>query len=233
MALSDLRKLLHKNSQKRQKKDLVVTIHGFGTKTSSEMTPLKNYLTLKGYDVVSFDIYDYDNPKDTDYKKWIRRCEEQIRKALEDGRPITLLGFSMGGVIASYLASVYPIRQLILCAPAFNPIDFSKIQKIGKNIITSSGAGGSMSSDQMQAFLKIVSKYKESISHVECPTLIIHGTEDEVIQPKSSKKAYDLLPAANKRLIYLEGAKHRFLYDQIMEKTAFTLIEDMLTDRIF
>lgn len=79
------------------------------------MTPLKNYLTLKGYDVVSFDIYDYDNPKDTDYKKWIRRCEEQIRKALEDGRPITLLGFSMGGVIAS-------LFSLCLSDPTADPV---------------------------------------------------------------------------------------------------------------
>ncbi len=63
-----------------------------------------------------------------------------MRKALGDGRRVTLIGFSMGGVIASYLASVFDIRQLILCAPAFNPVDFSKIQKIGKNIITSSAS---------------------------------------------------------------------------------------------
>lgn len=217
---------------KEKEKDLVVTVHGFGTKTSSEMTPLKAFLNEKGYEVISFDIYDYNDKQDTDYKEWIKRCEDVMRKALGDGRRVTLIGFSMGGVIASYLASVFDIRQLILCAPAFNPVDFSKIQKIGKNIITSSGSG-SMTTDQTRAFLNVVSRYKDSISQVEVPTLIIHGTADEVIQPKSSKKAYDLLPAKDKRLIYLEGAKHRFLYDQQMEKTAFTLIEDMLTDRIF
>ncbi len=234
MTIFDLKKMIPPFRSKKNQKDLIVTIHGFGTRTSSEMDPLKKYLTSRGYEVISFDIYDFHNLRDTDYREWIRRCEDVMREACASDRPVTLIGFSMGGVIASYLATVFPIRQLILCAPAFNPVDFSKIQKIGRNLLTSSGTPASdLSSDQTHAFLNIVSKYKDSIAHVEVPVLIIHGTEDEVIQPKSSKKAYDMIPSSKKRLIWLEGARHRFLYDQQMEPTAFSLIEAMLNDRIF
>lgn len=221
-------------NRKYRKKDLIVTIHGFGTRLSSEMDPLKSFLNSEGYEVITFDIYDYSNPEDTDFRKWINRCEQVMSRAVKDGRPVTLIGFSMGGVIASYLASIYPVRQLILCAPAFHPFDLSKLQKMGKNMVSSSDRSSpSMSSEQTQAFINIVTSYRNSIEHVECPVLMIHGTEDEVIQPRSSRKAYEILPSSKKRLIYLEGAKHRFLYDGVMEKTAFSLIRDMLEDRIF
>ena len=36
-----------------------------------------------------------------------------------------------------------------------------------------------------------------------------------------------------KRLIYIEDAKHRMLYDGRMEQTVFTLIEQMLEGKIF
>ena len=78
-----------------------------------------------------------------------------------------------------------------------------------------------------------VSQYNESFSHIVCPMLMLHGTSDEVIAPSSSSHAYKKIPAQKKRLIYIEGAKHRMLYDGRMEQTVFTIIEQMLENRIF
>ena len=39
------------------------------------------------------------------------------------------------------------------------------------------------------------------------------------------------VPAQKKRLIYIEGAKHRMLYDGRMEQTVFTIIEQMLENK--
>ena len=63
--------------------------------------------------------------------------------------------------------------------------------------------------------------------------ILLHGTSDEVINPSSSTHAYKKIPAQKKRLIYIEGAKHRMLYDGRMEQTVFTLIEQMLENKIF
>ena len=62
---------------------------------------------------------------------------------------------------------------------------------------------------------------------------MLHGTSDEVIAPSSSTHAYKKIPVQKKRLIYIEGAKHRMLYDGRMEQTVFTLIEQMLEGKIF
>ena len=134
----------------------------------------------------------------------------------------------MGGVIASYLASIYKVQSLILCAPAFEYLDLRKVTGLFKKTDQKGP-----SSKQYQAFTKVVSQYKESISQVDCPTLILHGTNDEVISPSSSTHAFKKLPASKKRLLYIEGAKHRMLYDGQMEQTLFTLIEQMLENKIF
>ena len=212
----------------RRKKPIIVTIHGFGKNLSHEFDPLANYLKSKKYEVVQFDMYNLDNPNDANYKEWIERCEAKLSLAIKQNPHVILIGFSMGGVIASYLASIYKVQSLILCAPAFEYLDIRKVTGLFKK---SDQKGPS--SKQYQTFTKIVSQYKESISQVDCPTLILHGTQDEVISPSSSTHAYKKLPAHQKRLLYIEGAKHRMLYDGQMEQTLFTIIEQMLENKIF
>ncbi len=218
---------------KKNKHLTVVTIHGFGTKVSQEMTPLSNYLRKQGYHVVQFDIFDPANEFDTEPEKWIERCEDRLRAELKKKDPVVLLGFSMGGVIASYLASVFPVKALILVAPAFQYFDFSKLQKASMSLLSSGNTkGSSMTMDQNRAFMKVISRYKNSIAHVDCPVLILHGTEDEVIQPRSSHAAFSTIAHDNKRLVFIEGGRHRMLYDGRVEKLCFTLIRDMLNDEL-
>ena len=76
----------------------------------------------------------------------------------------------MGGVIASYLASIYKVQSLILCAPAFEYLDIKKVTGLFKK---SDKEKKGPSSKQYQAFTKIVSQYKESISQIECPILML------------------------------------------------------------
>lgn len=217
-----------------RKKTVVVSIHGFGSRLSSEMNPLSKFLKKKHYDFRKFDIFDLKNPEDADPKQWISRCEEQVKKALDKSDHVVLLGFSMGGVIASYLASIYPVEQLILVAPAFRYLDLTllktaatnKIKEVAQNLEKDKKL--KPSSQQVKCFVSIVDTYRSSIAQVDCPILIIHGTNDEVIDFESSREAYKKISHNKKRLIFLEGAHHRLLYDGMMEETAFAIIEQML-----
>lgn len=214
------------------KKELVITIHGFGKKTEHEMDPLASYLEKAGFEVWKFPYYNPEDLSDVDFRSWIMRCEVKLRKALDEKRTIHLLGFSMGGVVASYLASVYPVQDLLLAAPAFYPLDFSKFEKAARNKLVSSGNSSDMSSEQTKAFLKIVSRYRDSVLKVTCPILILHGTGDEVIQYRSSQRIFSQINNPQKYLVFLEGARHRFLYDGAYESLAFPIIRDYFRGEI-
>ena len=217
-----------------KKKPILVTIHGFGSRLHNEMNPLAAYLKKKHYDVRQFDIYDLTNPNDAKLEDWIARCEAKVKEALHQSDNVVLLGFSMGGVIASYLASVYPVKQLILVAPAFRYLDLTLIKTKTAEIITRAPKEKKLkpSSAQTKCFTEVVDAYRNSIAHVNCPILIIHGTADEVIDYDSSKEAYKKISHNKKRLIFLEGAHHRLLYDNMMQETAFVLIEQMLKNNL-
>lgn len=212
-------------------RDLVITIHGFGRRTCHEMDPLAEALENAHFEVIRFSYYDPDDLDDVDPAKWIVRCEQVIARAVRQKRRIHLLGFSMGGVIASYLASIYPVCDLLLAAPAFYPFDFSKIEQAARKKLTSDKSP-SMSSVQTKAFMKIVSSYRDSILHVDCPVLILHGTDDEVISPASSEKMYARILNHRKALLWIQGAKHRFLYDGPFESLAFSIIRDYFQGEI-
>lgn len=225
----------------RKKDTVVFLVHGFGLNTVHEFDSLVKFLNQHHYRTVQFPLYDPFNEKDVQFEQWIERAETMLKATLSKHKKVTIIGFSMGGVIASYLASVYPIQSLILVAPAFYYENMqtatNAAKSIAKSVIskdkgTKSNKNKSISSNHTLAFMKIVDTYREAIAHVTCPILIIHGTDDEVIRPRSSKKSYDKIPHNKKRLIYLEGAHHKMLYDHRMEKTPFTIILQMLEGNI-
>lgn len=223
---------LFSSSRNRRNQPIVILIHGFGTKTDHELEPLAVYLRNNGFDVYNFAYFDPKDQSDIHFENWIERCEGVVRRYIAQSRPIYLVGFSMGGVIASYLASVFPVKGMVLTAPAFYPFDFSKVEKAGKKVLTSGGSS-SMSSAQTRAFISLVSRYRSSITQVDCPVLIIHGTEDEVIQLRSSQKAIEQIHHSQKYLLSVHGAKHRLLYDGPFEALVFPMIRDFLKGEIF
>jgi esterase/lipase len=225
--MRDLFALSHKKN-----KDVTVLIHGFGQKSSDELKELAGYLKKHGQEVILFDYFRADREGDTDESVWIERAETKIKEAFEKYGRVFVCGFSMGGVIASYLASIYPVTGLILAAPAFYPYDVKSISNHAARKMGSSGSNG-MSSEQTSAFQRVVSRFKNSIEHVDCRVLLLHGTEDEIISPRSSEKAFAQIGHENKRLVYLYGGKHRFLYDGTLENIAFPLILDFIEGKIF
>ena len=103
---------------KPQEKPLIICVHGFGRRRADEFIPLVEALKDE-YDFIIPNLYDQQYPEDNVWHSWVSRAEEEIVKAKNANRKIYLLGFSMGGVIASYLASRFNVEKLVLLAPAF------------------------------------------------------------------------------------------------------------------
>lgn len=212
------------------KRAVILTIHGYGRRRSHEMDNLAAWAQKENFDIIQFDLYDLFDETDCDPKRWLARARQQVEYYIAQKRPIYLLGFSMGGVIASYLASIYPIQKLVLVAPAFIYLDVPKtagyLRKGTKSLFHSDGKQEDISVPKTfyPAFLEIIRNCRESISQVDCPILFLHGDEDEVIPLKSSLHAYEKVHHKEKRLFILHEGHHHLLSEAKTANECYQLI---------
>lgn len=213
---------------KKQQKPAIVTIHGFGKRMHHQFDSISTYLRNKGYDVVQFDLFDPNDETDVDYKKWVERAEDKMREVQKQyHNNIILFGYSMGGVIATYLATVFPVKKLILSAPAYQYLDMGKIVDFGINSIKKAAGKpdpDAFTSAQTKAFQDVVANYKGFISYVDCPVFLMHGSDDEVIPVESSKKAFQQFKC-EKDMVIVESGGHHMFYSQPTETICHQLIE--------
>lgn len=233
-----------------KKNKAILFIHGFvGGNYDFEYLPNKLQL-IKKFDVFSFTLPSHEKTivKDVKYTDWIKEAEKQITFLLNNNyKEIYLIGHSMGGIIASYLASTHKeVKKLVLVAPAFryfyfkdgkvNIKDFNTtmknlpeifksmdtekvIERITKTPITT-----------MLEFTKLVNTYMDSIKRVNCPTLIIHGNNDRIVPKESTDYAYEQILSQSVKLININDVTHDCFIgkrnDEVKE-----LIKDFLTKK--
>lgn len=223
-------------SQPEKEKPVIITIHGYGRRRQHEFDNFANWGKADGFEIIQFDMYDLFDENDNDWMKWVSRAKEQLDKY--EHREIYLVGFSMGGVIASYLANVCEVQKLILLAPAFNYIHMENIA----GMITKGASvflGNEKKKEDIElptsfytAFMDVVKNLKKYIAAVECPVLFIHGDEDEVISLKSSLSAYDKVFHDKKKLVILHEGHHRLLMDEKVNWECYQVMKLFLTDTI-
>jgi hypothetical protein len=126
----------------------------------------------------------------------LTRILAQISAVLTRDRPTTLIGSSLGGVIAAWAAEKHPqVNRLVLLAPAFDFRD-RYLARLGEAQLKQWQSVGSMPIyhygekqllDLNYSFVEDLSHYPDSQLQRALPTLIVHGTHDEVIQIESSR----------------------------------------------
>ncbi|KKE78243.1 alpha/beta fold hydrolase [Bacilli bacterium] len=203
-----------------------LVIHGF-TGGPYEVNPLVNFLkentdwhievpTLPGHGR-ELDL------KDTTYKEWIDAAEEVLQRMTERFKRIYLIGFSMGGMIAAYLAAKYTIEKLVLLAPARKYLSFKQIAHDIGEVVEDSVKGtldenklythykNKLGTVPMKAnieFMKLVKFTKPYLHEVKAPVLIAQGRQDGMVPFKT---LYDLdkeLSSEEKELVLFESSKH-------------------------
>ena len=201
----------------------VLIIHGFAGGTYDE-EKLANYLERNPrLDVYTFTLPGHEKktfhtPK---YNDWIKCSENQIEILIEYGyKDIYLIGHSMGGVIASYLATKYKqVKKLVLAAPAFNYLTMENDSKLttikkGISVIKNNDKDEIITRflklplSSINEFSKLVEKYKDVYNKIDIPVMILHGDKDTLVPLESSQNIYDSLDVYRKKIIVLKGVTH-------------------------
>lgn len=222
----------------------VLIVHGFAGGTYDEEF-LANYLEKDKF----FDVYTYTLPGHSQMfnnkstcEDWIQASTNMMNMLVETGyREIYVIGHSMGGVIASYLATQYKqIKKLVLVAPAFRYLNFVDNQfnlldviKLTPEILGQYGKDEVASRltklpiNAVKEFIKLVSKYQNTPEEIMIPTLIIQGTADKIVPPKTARYVHGKLATPHKKIIYINNCTHDVLREQKKEGVSH-LIEQFL-----
>lgn len=221
----------------------ILIIHGFVGGTYDQEN-LANYLELnKKYDVFQFTLPGHDvNLSKVKYTEWITSSEDKLKWLIDNGYTnIYLIGHSMGGVIATYLATKYKeIKKLVLAAPSFQylnvvekKLNIADSLKQTPEVIKEYGGDEIISRflklnvSGTKEFMKLVREYYNYPKDLTCPVLIIQGKSDNVVPITSSKYVYDNVKSRIKKIVYVDGLTHE-VFKSDKDEVIFKLVENFL-----
>lgn len=213
----------------------ILLIHGFAG-GSYDYGDLGNDLQLfRNFDVYTFTLPGHDKHKINKVTKedWIKAAEYQLEKIINNGyKKIYVIGHSMGGIIASHLASKYPeVKKLILAAPAFKYLSFKddkldivesikKVPKIFKNYDSEEVISRILKVPipTVKEFMELAEEHMIDIKSIDIPTLIIYGINDDIVPIDSVNYVYNNLKSKSVTLIEFKNLTHDlFINDRYEE----------------
>ena len=188
-----------------------------------------------------FDVYTYTLPahektvvKDATHKDWINESKRQIEFLINHGyKEIYLIGHSMGGVIAAYLASLYPqVKKLVLVAPAFRyfyfkdgKVDIKSMNETLKNI-TEEVISRILKTPIPTTieFTKLVNHCQDCVNEINCPTLTIHGKDDLIVPIEGADYVYNSIKSKTNILVNIKKLNHECFTTKKSKEVKETII---------
>ncbi|MYL43851.1 MULTISPECIES: alpha/beta hydrolase [Virgibacillus] len=201
-------------------------IHGY-TGGPYEVEPLANYLhehtnwhinvpTLPGHGRRL-------NLKNVSYKKWIKAAETTLLQLREKYETVYLIGFSMGGMIAAYLAAKYKVEKLVLLATSGKYLSFKQISLDVGGVIADAIKGdlgrnklyihykkklGAVPLKANIEFLKLVKFTRRYLKKIKSPVLIAQGQQDGMVPYKTAYYLNKEITSERKEVVFFERSRH-------------------------
>ena len=216
----------------------VMLIHGF-TATTSEVRPLAKSLFERGYTVAGPLLPGhYTKPEDLNHivwQDWINAVDKLYKELKLSYNQVVVGGESMGGLLALYLASLYPeIKAVLTYAPALR-VNLSRFQEWQVRILAKFNMSihkKDLGEDTLwqgyysyplrgtTQLLNLQNKVKVRLHHIHQPILIIQGRLDPTVHPDVPDMIYNAISSSVKEVIWMENSQHCVIIDKEMDQVA-------------
>jgi len=209
----------------------VLYFHGFCS-SPMEGYLLGSFLQEKGYNFIGVLApghgYDCTTLAKINYSDWLTFAKQKYEEVKKDYDEVSVIGFSMGGLLASYIAENYhDIHRLVLLAPAFKhkfpltgigsylyPIVpylkfFGSVHyEDGAEFFFRYGVPGKCSVRAANQLTRCMSFVKKDLKKIDAPLLLAQGKKDEVVSQKIKKIIFKRVSSQNKEYISYPNRKH-------------------------
>ncbi|RDY72671.1 alpha/beta fold hydrolase [Halobacillus trueperi] len=216
----------------------ILVSHGF-TGTTQSMKPLVETYARAGYTVYCPRLKGHGtSPEDmesTSHMDWVHSVEEAYTWLKERCSKIFVVGLSMGGTLALYMASEY--RDIEGVIPINAAIDIPALENsqgtderfldaIGSDIkdpATVELAYDRTPVKSIGELVGLMDKVKDRLDEIHCPIMIFVSDEDHVVPPHNSEVIFESVFSEHKEIIHLENSYHVATLDHdkdmIIERT--------------
>jgi esterase/lipase len=220
-------------------------IHGF-TGAPSDLGQLGERLRAVGHEVHTPTLAGHGGSRfdleRVSWLDWIHSAEKELAQLLKQHQQVHLVGFSMGGLIATYLANKYRdrIRSLTLLSTPIYTINPKQLFKTIAEAIQKSmrnHPGSARSDEDVQRYLakvkstpmrslvhfrRLVQTVKPLMEEIEMPLLVLQGELDDLVEARSAAYIYESARSGVKNLQLYSQSRHMICVDceaeQVMEE---------------
>ena len=215
----------------------VLLIHGF-TGSPAEVRMLGDSLHKEGYTVLAPRLSGHGTTVErmakTKWPHWYSTVEDAYHILKATCSNITVIGLSMGGLLALKLATEYQVDKVVsLSTPIFIAdkrlemlpvyrmfLDFiPKKRKKYADIAPKYSVGYTATPlSSLSSLLNLIEHVDRILPTVKVPLLIVQGRQDHTVQPRSAEYIYDMVASQDKTLLWLEKSGHLVTIDIEREK---------------
>lgn len=210
----------------------VVLIHGFGG-GYFELENLDKYLSEHGIDCRFVQLAGHTGRyKDfmlVTRNQWIKSARKQIVSILEEYKTVTVVGFSMGGLIATYMADL-PVKSFIFVN---TPLKLSDAGKVIGNIFTSFGQYAqkyikATIRTPLPALYELNELLRETknknFTKIKVPCLIIQTRDDDTANSRSGNMISQRLNCEH-QLIHYDRGGHKIFNGERCEQACEDILD--------
>lgn len=142
-------------------------------------------------------------------------------------KKIDILGYSLGGVLAVYIAQYRNVHRLMLLAPAFYYLNVSNLKpKIRhKSVPAQKTPIRYRTIEYFFVFAKIVKTVKEQTQIIPCPICILWGEDDYLVSSRAGDYVYTISTNPIKFYVKLKNHNH---YNIITSQRVADILKDFI-----
>lgn len=201
----------------------VLLLHGFGG-GPHEFIPLARRLKKEGYLVSCPLLAGHEEiPKKlarTKCTQWIKSAEDALIALDADPSQVVVIGFSMGGLLATQLSSKYRFKAMVTIN---TPVDFWNIPQVGANLLEDLCQRSTRNIRRylnakhrspfraMVQFRMLLCETKKRFRSIQCPLLVVQTLDDDTVGLKSAEFIYRRASSQDKSISYFEKGGHGVL----------------------
>ena len=212
----------------------IYMIHGFSS-TTYELKQMANFLADKNYHIVLNNLPGHgtnlNDCNKTKYQDWLNYSKIELAKLCSVSDQVFIVGCSMGGVIALYLSSIFPITGLIVGGVVLKfKLNFNtnylnrlvcriiktreKKLTFPKKIRDSISFYGYQSYPliALEEFRQMNAYVKKQLHKINCPVLMIHSYNDQVSIRDNIDIINESIKSTDKEILEVNNAHHN-LFD--------------------